>query len=177
MVVLMLFALVAGAATAVSPCVLPVLPVAQSFGTGRLAVALAYGAGSAAVLYLLMLGGRRLTSRLTRHSGRLQMAMGGVMVVIATLMLFMVDTRFETAIAGDLPSFLVDPSKSLEQSHAAQARLAALHRSHATSKEAGIAEARRAAPLPVLGTAPDFTGNQDWFNTPGDRPLTLAGLH
>ena len=30
--------------------------------------------------------------------------------------------------------------------------------------------------LTDLGTAPDFTDNQDWFNTPGDRPLTLAGL-
>ena len=30
--------------------------------------------------------------------------------------------------------------------------------------------------LPVLGRAPDFTENQDWFNTPGDRPLTMAGL-
>ena len=30
--------------------------------------------------------------------------------------------------------------------------------------------------LPDLGTAPDFTDTQDWFNTPGDRPLTLAGL-
>ena len=30
--------------------------------------------------------------------------------------------------------------------------------------------------LPVLGTAPDFTGNQEWFNTPGGRPLSLAEL-
>ena len=30
--------------------------------------------------------------------------------------------------------------------------------------------------LPVLGRAPDFTGTQRWFNTPGGRPLTLAGL-
>jgi thiol-disulfide isomerase/thioredoxin len=30
--------------------------------------------------------------------------------------------------------------------------------------------------LPVLGKAPEFTGNQRWFNTPGGRPLTLAGL-
>jgi thiol-disulfide isomerase/thioredoxin len=30
--------------------------------------------------------------------------------------------------------------------------------------------------LPDLGTAPDFVGNQQWFNTPGGRPLTLAGL-
>ena len=30
--------------------------------------------------------------------------------------------------------------------------------------------------LKDLGTAPNFTDNQDWFNTPGDKPLTLAGL-
>jgi thiol-disulfide isomerase/thioredoxin len=28
----------------------------------------------------------------------------------------------------------------------------------------------------VLGQAPEFRGNQDWFNTPGDRPLTLRSL-
>ena len=33
-----------------------------------------------------------------------------------------------------------------------------------------------AASLPNLGPAPDFTDNQDWFNTPGDKPLTIAGL-
>ena len=30
--------------------------------------------------------------------------------------------------------------------------------------------------LPNLGAAPDFTDTQRWFNTPGGRPLTLAGL-
>ena len=30
--------------------------------------------------------------------------------------------------------------------------------------------------MPVLGVAPDFQGTQQWFNTPGSRPLTLAGL-
>ena len=28
----------------------------------------------------------------------------------------------------------------------------------------------------MLGVAPAFVGTEDWFNTPGDRPLTLAGL-
>jgi len=28
----------------------------------------------------------------------------------------------------------------------------------------------------VLGRAPDFTGTERWFNTPGDAPLTLRGL-
>src|SRR6478672_538356 len=137
MVLLMLFAFVAGAATALSPCVLPVLPAvlgagvtggrrrplgvvtglvfaftfatialvyvidafglpdgfvsglvlgaslglvytpcagpilagvitvsaAQDFTAGKLAVALAYAVGSGAVLYLLMLGGRKLVNR------------------------------------------------------------------------------------------------------------------
>jgi thiol-disulfide isomerase/thioredoxin len=30
--------------------------------------------------------------------------------------------------------------------------------------------------LPRLGPAPDFTGTQRWFNTPGSRPLTLRQL-
>ena len=36
----------------------------------------------------------------------------------------------------------------------------------------------RASPsgLPVLGTAPEFVDTQRWFNTPGDRPLTLGSL-
>ena len=29
---------------------------------------------------------------------------------------------------------------------------------------------------PDLGPAPEFTGTEQWFNTPGGRPLTLAGL-
>ena len=33
---------------------------------------------------------------------------------------------------------------------------------------------RQAVDLPELGQAPDFTGNQRWFNTPGGRALTLA---
>ena len=30
--------------------------------------------------------------------------------------------------------------------------------------------------LPVLGRAPEFVDTQQWFNTPGNRPLTLSGL-
>ena len=72
-----------------APCAGPILAgvitvsASQSFTAGRLGVALAYGVGSAVVLYALMLGGRRLTGRLARRSGRFQMAMGAVMVLIA----------------------------------------------------------------------------------------------
>jgi cytochrome c biogenesis protein CcdA/thiol-disulfide isomerase/thioredoxin len=139
-----------------APCAGPILAgvitvsASQSFTGGRLAVALAYAIGSAAALYVLLLGGRRLTSRLAPRAGRLQAAMGALMVAVAILMLADYDTRFQTAIADDLPGFLVNPTGDLEK------------------KVAG-------AP-PVLGKAPDFTGTQRWFNTPGGRELSLAEL-
>jgi cytochrome c biogenesis protein CcdA/thiol-disulfide isomerase/thioredoxin len=164
-----------------APCAGPILAgvitvsASQSLSAGRLAVALAYGIGSAVVLYALMLGGRRVTGRLARRSGRFQMAMGAVMVLIALLMLGNYDTRFETAIASDLPSFLVDPTSGLESSHLAKTQLAAL-RGHKARQAGGLREADAGLRLPVLGTAPEFKDTQDWFNTPADKPLSLAGL-
>jgi cytochrome c biogenesis protein CcdA/thiol-disulfide isomerase/thioredoxin len=140
-----------------APCAGPILAgvitvsASQSFTAGRLAVAFAYGVGSAIVLYALMLGGRRATRRLSRNAGRVQMATGAVMVVVAVAMLADLDTRFQTAIASHLPSVLVDPTSKLERT--------VVHVRH-----------------PSVGLAPDFTGNQRWFNTPGDRPLHLADL-
>src|SRR5207342_1506035 len=82
-----------------APCAGPILAgvitvsASQSFTAGRLAVALAYGIGSAAVLYLLMVGGRRLTAPLARRGTRLQIAMGAVMVLVALAMLGEYDIR------------------------------------------------------------------------------------
>ena len=164
-----------------APCAGPILAgvitvsASQSFSTGRLAVALAYGIGSAVVLYGLMLGGRRLTGRLARRSGRFQMSMGAIMVVIALLMLGNYDTRFETSIAADLPSFLVNPTKSLETTSAAAKDLAAL-RGHKARRTGGLRQADAGERLPVIGVAPQFVGTQAWFNTPGGRPLNLTAL-
>ncbi|MFZ2051643.1 MAG: cytochrome c biogenesis protein DipZ [Solirubrobacteraceae bacterium] len=164
-----------------APCAGPILAgvitvsASQSFSAGRLAVALAYGIGSAATLYVLMLGGRRLTSRLSRRSPRFQMAMGAVMVLVALAMLGNYDTRFETAIASDLPSFLIDPSHGLETSKAAASGLAEL-RGHKARATGGVAQANAGRALPVLGVAPEFVDTQKWFNTPGQKPLSLKGL-
>src|SRR3954453_17724369 len=150
-----------------TPCAGPILAgvitlsASQSFTAGRLATALAYGVGSAVALYFLMIGGRRVTRRLSARSGRFQQALGGVMVAVAVLMLANVDTRFQNAIASDLPGFPVNPTGGLEKSHAVKAQLAGV---------------RGAKPLPRLASAPEIQGTQRWFNTPGDRPLTLASL-
>jgi thiol-disulfide isomerase/thioredoxin len=47
--------------------------------------------------------------------------------------------------------------------------------STAAEREVAIPGVKTPA-LTDLGTAPDFTDTQDWFNTPGDRPLSLAQL-
>jgi cytochrome c biogenesis protein CcdA/thiol-disulfide isomerase/thioredoxin len=162
-----------------APCAGPILAgvitvsASQQFTAGRLAVALAYALGSVVVLYGLMLGGRRLTHRLSPHAGRLQMGMGALMVVVAVLMLADYDTRFQTAIANDLPAVLVNPSGELEESGGVSERLAKLRGRDEGSR---LATDAAGSDLPALGAAPDFTGNQRWFNTADGKPLSLEDL-
>jgi cytochrome c biogenesis protein CcdA/thiol-disulfide isomerase/thioredoxin len=164
-----------------APCAGPILAgvitvsASQAFTAGKLAVALSYAIGSAIVLYALILGGRRLADRLAAFRGRVQMALGAVMVAVAALMLGSVDTRFQTAIADDLPAFLVNPTGELEESEAVTEDLAAVRGGHAAT-EAGVAEAGAGAALPRLGAAPEFTDTQGWFNTPGGRALSITEL-
>jgi cytochrome c biogenesis protein CcdA/thiol-disulfide isomerase/thioredoxin len=172
-----------------APCAGPILAgvitvsASQSFSTGRLAVALSYGIGSAVVLYFLMVGGRRVVAPLARRGVGLQIAMGAVMVVVALAMLGNYDIRFQNRIAADLPSFLVNPSEGLEETASAQSALAEIRGASAhgigaraaSGSQQTASEAKRSG-LPVLGKAPEFVGNEQWFNTPGDRPLTLKQL-
>ena len=162
-----------------APCAGPILAgvitvsASQTFTAGRLAVALAYGIGSAAVLYLLILGGRRLAAPLTRRGPGLQIAMGAVMVLVALAMLGEYDIKFQNRIASDLPSFLVDPTHGLEETAAAREALTGVR----GEAEHGVgARAGPSSNLPNYGPAPEFVDTQDWFNTPGDRPLTMHGL-
>ena len=172
-----------------APCAGPILAgvivasAAQPFTAGRLAVAFSYGVGSAVVLYFLMLGGRRLVAPLSRRGGGLQIAMGAVMVVVALAMLGNYDIKFQNRIASSLPSFLVNPTEGLEDTASARAALNDVRGESAHGVGAVAASAPQPKTtangqisLPVLGAAPEFIGNQRWFNTPGDRPLTLSSL-
>ena len=173
-----------------APCAGPILAgvitvsASQSFTVDRLAIAFAYALGSGLVLYLLMLGGRRLIAPLSRRVGWLQAATGIVMIVFGIGMAAQWDLKFQNWIADDLPAVLVNPTKDLESSDASISRLADLRAGHTTKSAEQIAagaaavqsEARAASDLPVIGRAPEFQGTQQWFNTPGDRPLTMAGL-
>jgi cytochrome c biogenesis protein CcdA/thiol-disulfide isomerase/thioredoxin len=183
-----------------TPCASPILAavISVSAASGKtVAIALAYALGSAVVLLVLSLGGRRLFDRV-RRAGRgplLQRALGTIMILTAVAILTNLDVNFDQFVAEKIPN--VNLTASLECSKTVTGRLPEItgHRAkfvaangsstceggttsvHAAAKGASQATLLAAAhALPVLGTAPEFTDTEDWFNTPGDRPLTLASL-
>ena len=164
-----------------APCAGPILAgvitvsASQDFTAGKLAVALSYAVGSGLVLYGLILGGRRLVDRWRPWRGQVQMAMGALLVATAVAMSADLDIRFQTAIADELPSFLVNPTGAIEESGTVADDLAAVRGGHGTA-EGGVEEAAAGAELPRLGAAPDFVATQEWFNTPDASPLSIQEL-
>ena len=154
-----------------APCAGPILAAVVAAGatggtTGRIvAVAVAYGIGSGVVLFALAVGGRQVFERV-KGVGRgpaLQRALGVVMVLTAVAMGTQLDVRFQTALADNLPQFVVNPTGAIERSAAAKTRLADL-RGQAKFDRA-TAKARR---------APGTTGGlrratSTWARRPGSR--------
>jgi cytochrome c biogenesis protein CcdA/thiol-disulfide isomerase/thioredoxin len=173
-----------------APCAGPILAavVTVSAASGNtIAIAVAYALGSAAVLLLLSLGGRKVMDRV-RAAGRgptVQRALGAVLMVTAVAMVLNLDVRLETAIARHAPD--VSLTASLENSGAVKSRLKDLRgapkfdgsvarRGVAGTTAVASGAVGKPSNLPVLGDAPDFTGTQRWFNTADGKPLTLASL-
>jgi len=165
-----------------APCAGPILAgvitvsAAQDFTVGRLAVAIAYGLGSAVVLYALMLGGRRVSDRLGAYRAQIQLGLGAVMIAVAGVMIADLDLRFQRAIAEDLPAALRNPAESLEETEAVADELEAVNSFQGGATEVGAAEADAGRRLPVIGDAPEITDPGHWFNTPGGESLTLREL-
>ena len=185
----------------VAPCAGPILAAVTSVSASSGAtpqvvlVAVAYAIGLSAVLLVYAFAGRAAIDRLRRHlSGRaVERALGCILLITAVAMVFNLDVRFEDTLAQDtsLPAILTDPTRSLENSSAVQNRLASLRprsqfaerqqraeaHGHPAAERVGVSiPGVRTPTLANLGPAPAFTDNQDWFNTPGDRPQTLASL-
>ncbi|MBV9536073.1 MAG: redoxin domain-containing protein [Solirubrobacterales bacterium] len=181
-----------------APCAGPILAAVTSVSASSgasvriVAVALSYAAGLSAVMLLYALGGRAVLDRVRRsvRGHIVERTLGAVLLLTGVAMAANLDVRFEEVLAkNNLPAFLVDPTRALENSSAVQHRLASLRppsRFAQRQLEAGrIPTAFRAGVsipgvttprLPDLGQAPEFTDTQRWFNTARDRPLTLSGL-
>jgi cytochrome c biogenesis protein CcdA/thiol-disulfide isomerase/thioredoxin len=173
-----------------TPCAGPILAavISVSAASGRtVVVAVAYALGSAAALLALTLGGRRVFERARRAGGgpALQRALGAVMALTAVAILAGADVSFDQYVAENIPE--VSLTSSLERSKAVESRLHELTGRGAKFATGGkpIVAARNAGDATLLadarglrdlGVAPEFTDTERWFNTPGGRPLTLAGL-
>jgi len=184
-----------------TPCASPILAavISVSAASGKtIVIALAYALGSAAVLLALTLGGRRLFDRI-RKAGRgpaLQRALGIVMILTAAAILANLDVNFDQFVARHIPD--VNLTAGLECSGTVTSRLHQIsgHQpkfapANGSSTCGGSASKVAAAPadasqasllaaargLQNLGPAPDFRETQDWFNTPAQKPLSLASLH
>jgi thiol-disulfide isomerase/thioredoxin len=150
------------------------------------------------VLLGLSLGGRRVFDRV-RRAGRgplLQRGLAVIMILTAVAIITNLDVNFDQFVAEKIPD--VNLTAALECSSTVTGRLheitghrpkfapangsAACEGSQKSTLRAATADASQstlladASSLPDLGPAPEFTETQDWFNTPGERPLTLSGL-
>ena len=165
-----------------TPCAGPILAavISVSAASGSaVAVGLAYAVGTGLMLLALALGGRRILDRL-RGSGRaavVQRSLGVVMVLTAIVLATMLDVKLDQWIAQNIPN--VNITAFVDNSNAVSKRL-----SDVRTHKVKFAPVAQAAGLPGVttptlrdrGTAPSFVGTEDWFNTPGDRTLTLAAL-
>jgi cytochrome c biogenesis protein CcdA/thiol-disulfide isomerase/thioredoxin len=150
-----------------APCAGPILAavISVSAASGRtVAVAIAYALGSAAMLLLLALAGRRLLDHF--RGPALQRVLGVVMILTAVAIATDRDVAFQNLIADDLPAFVVNPTGDLERSSAVAGRLDDLR---APSRFA----ASQGDGLPKLGPAPDFAGVSHWLNS---KPLHIQQL-
>jgi cytochrome c biogenesis protein CcdA/thiol-disulfide isomerase/thioredoxin len=164
-------------------------------------VAIAFAVGLSAVLLVYAFAGRAVLDRLRRRlrGHVVERVLGAVLLATGVAMAFNLDVRFENLLArnaGSLPAIFTDPTKGLESSHAVRSRLASLRpasrfaarqaadgRHRAASRSSGsasdVAWAISGVKTPAisdLGAAPDFRQTEDWFNTPGGRPLSLKSL-
>jgi cytochrome c biogenesis protein CcdA/thiol-disulfide isomerase/thioredoxin len=159
------------------PCAGPVLAAITVAGaTGHidrrtLELTLGFAIGTAIPLLFFALAGRGMSQRLQafrRHQRAFRAVSGVVMISLAVALTF----NLADVIQRDVPDYTQAIGNHLEKD-ASQAT--------STGGSVSLQDCESAAlyggeGLEECGAAPGFTGIQQWFNTPGDKPLTLASL-
>ncbi len=167
----------AGLGVVWTPCVGPImasvisLALSSSVDAGSVAITLAYAAGTAVPLFLIMQGGRKLLARfafLSRNTENIQKGFGALMVVAALALFSGVDRRFQSFVLNVFPAYGAGLI-ALEDNEAVRAALD--DRSRGASPEVSMAGGMEAGS--GAGIDPLALGSGVWLNSP---PLTLEGL-
>ncbi len=173
-------ALGAGLALVWTPCAGPILAAVtvlsaqQKVSLDLVLITVAYAAGATLPLFGIALAGNRGAARLAslRRGGGMRLRRIAGVVLIASAWLF--TTSIPTQLAAGAPSY-VTGLQSVERSATVSHDLRSLSGSSRGAASAAAAGANAGA-LHDYGKAPDFKDVTSWINTPGGRPLSLAGL-
>jgi cytochrome c biogenesis protein CcdA/thiol-disulfide isomerase/thioredoxin len=185
-----------GAGLLFVPCAGPVLTAITVVGSthrvgfSALVLTFAFGVGVGVPLLLLAMAGDALSRRasaLRQHAVGLRMVGGAAMIVIAALIGF----NLTDGLQRHVPGYTTALQNSIEGNKTASKQLQALSAAH-HSQQAGATPSSGSGSGSGLdassgcseggstpqscGPAPEFTGINAWLNTPGNQPLTLAGL-
>jgi len=158
------------------PCAGPVLAAITVAGaTGKIGgqtvvLTLAFAVGTAIPLLAFALAGRGVAERVkafrTRQRG-VRIVAGAVVIGLAVALTFNVTDALQRAV----PDYTASLNKTLTTTGDAQKVLAPKQ-----SVSLGTCAQEPAVTLQDCGHAPAIAGISGWFNTPGNAPLTLAGL-
>jgi cytochrome c biogenesis protein CcdA/thiol-disulfide isomerase/thioredoxin len=158
------------------PCAGPVLAAitvagaTDHIGLRAIGLTLGFAVGTAIPLLAFALAGRGLSQRLgayRRHQGAFRAVSGVVMIVLAVALTF----NLSDVIQRDIPNYTQAVGNSLEKGAAAPAA-----GTSASLQACQTAAMYGGSGTENCGTAPAFKGIQQWFNTPGGKPVSLAAL-
>jgi cytochrome c biogenesis protein CcdA/thiol-disulfide isomerase/thioredoxin len=174
-------------------------------GFGAVVLTVAFAVGAGLPLLALAAAGDRLTQRLSAvrgRVGRMRIGAGLAMILVAALIGFNLTDGLQTHVPGYTEAL----QKSVESSSSATKQLQSLtgEGTNAVNRDnsptaptavsttapakAGTTTTTKPAAIPNVpcteggtvlencGPAPAITGITGWLNTPGNQPLTLAGL-
>ncbi|GAB3611365.1 cytochrome c biogenesis protein DipZ [Humibacter ginsengiterrae] len=161
------------------PCAGPVLAaitVAGStghIGPGTIVLTLSFAVGAAVPLLVFALAGRGVANRVRsfrKHQKGIRMTGGILMIALAAGLTFNLPQYLQTLV----PDYTAGLQGGLSGDQVSKALdLGGL----VNSQNKDLSKCRNdATQLESCGTAPDITGIQQWFNTPGDKPLALKSL-
>jgi cytochrome c biogenesis protein CcdA/thiol-disulfide isomerase/thioredoxin len=159
------------------PCAGPVLGVIATsaasleFGVRTLVLTAAYAVGIAVPMLAIAIGGQRAVARtkaFRAHAREFRAALGVVIAAGAFAVVFHVDEKAQTAFSNYTDWFQGKVERSATANHALAKVI--------PSDPNAVSRAAGSSSLDDFGRAPNFVGISHWFNTPNDRPLTMAGL-
>ncbi|MFK4087170.1 cytochrome c biogenesis protein CcdA [Kribbella sp. NPDC020789] len=172
------FVLGLGLGTLYVPCAGPVLAAITVAGaTGNVGwrtvvLTVTFAMGAALPLLIFASAGSRISQRVKAyrdHQKGFRIGGGIVMILLAIALAF----NITDVIQRSLPSYTSGLEKKVAENKTVQGVLA-------PALGQGGQELAKCTPgaaeLGSCGAAPEFTGTQKWFNTPGNKPATLAEL-